>query len=137
MMGLTSVTSQQRAKPWGHAPYTTRAPRTVSHGAGPPAVVDPRFTDVGRDATVLFDTGCDDVQGRLGSRRAGDDVQVVKVSGQFLPWPQLSRCALQQCRGKCISLFAAFRLADVTAGTGIIPPAVHRWLPVKQAHKRQ
>ena len=43
----------------------------------------------------------------------------------------------KQCRGKRISLLAAFRLADVTAGTGIIPPAIHRWLPVKQAHKRQ
>ena len=37
----------------------------------------------------------DDVQGRLGSRRAGDDVQVVQVREQFLAWPQLSRCALQ------------------------------------------
>ena len=37
--------------------------------------------------------------------------------------------------GKCISLFAASRLANVTAGTGIIPPGVHG--SVKQAHEGQ
>ena len=37
--------------------------------------------------------------------------------------------------GKCISLFAASRLASVTAGTGIIPPGVHG--SVKQAHEGQ
>ena len=35
--------------------------------------------------------------------------------------------------GKCISLLDAFRLADVTASTGIIPLAIHRCLLVEQA----
>ena len=46
---------------------------------------------------MLFDTGYDDVQGRRGSRRAGDDAQVVQASEQFLAWGKQCRASASPC----------------------------------------